>query len=486
MSNGKTKVHTVKVVRHEGEVKIPEHMDLVILRDIVDKMIQKAETVVSVSQDVPCIIWDGALGLRKALEEVLGYALQTETEIKTFFGTQKVKPRVFNIPISTTETTSVPWGRFGLPGMESAWIETSLTKDDDGRIIFAMRGECKGKNEALLKKIMQRAAWFATNESIYREKAILVDVTDEDGETQEFVIPKFMDLTPEPVIFSQSVQDSIEANILTHIRYTEIVRDWAVCPLKRTVLLAGGYGTGKTLTAKVVAIEAVKNGWTFLYIRKVKDVVHGVAIAKGFQPCVLFCEDIDRAAGLERTDDVDEILRELDGITSKNVAILTIFTTNHPDKIHPAMKRKGRIDRAIEIRRPDADAAIRLIRHYGRDLISESEDLRDAGEILDGQTPATIREAVESAKLVAITRGKGIIDEITAYDVAQSAKEVLSEMKFFPQEDPNEKLEELHPVERFGLGFGRAVGNAIVRNAKRLEDGSYVTHEYSRDHSPTR
>lgn len=481
MSNGKTKVHTVKVVRHEGEVSIPKEMDLITLRGIIDKMITKAETVIAVSQEIPCIIWDGALGLRKALEEVLGYALQEEIQIKTFFGTQKIKPKIFHIPVSVTETTAVPWGRFGLPGMEDAYIETGITQNDEGRVIFRMNSECKGKFEAQVKKIMERAHYYATHESIYKGKAILVDITDEDGETQDMVIPKFMDLTPEPVIFSQGVQAAIDANILTHIRYTEVVRDWAVCPLKRTVLLAGGYGTGKTLTAKVVAIEAVRNGWTFLYIRKVKDVVQGIGIAKGFQPCVLFCEDIDRAAGLERTDDVDAILRELDGITSKNVAILTVFTTNHPDKIHPAMKRKGRIDRAIEVKRPDADAAIRLMRHYGRDLIAESEDLRDAGDILAGQTPATIREAVESAKLVAITRGKGMLDEITAYDVAQSAKDILGEMKYFPQEDPDAKPEEIHPIERFGLGFGRAVGKAIEKNSHRIDTGEFLDHEYMKE-----
>mgnify|MGYP000875671611 CR=1 FL=1 len=53
----------------------------------------------------------------------------------------------------------------------------------------------------------------------------------------------------------------------------------------------------------------------------------------------------------------------------------------------------------IDVTPPDAEAAEKLVRLYGGELVKEDTDLSKAGELLAGHIPATIAEVVKRAKL---------------------------------------------------------------------------------------
>src|SRR6185369_1993373 len=103
--------------------------------------------------------------------------------------------------------------------------------------------------------------------------------------------------------------------------------------LKRGIAFVGDYGTGKTLLASDVARVAVENGWTFIYVKEPAELSEALRYAQQYQPVVVFAEDADRIAGPERTATVNALLNQLDGIDGKAARIMTIVTSNAPDKI---------------------------------------------------------------------------------------------------------------------------------------------------------
>ena len=79
--------------------------------------------------------------------------------------------------------------------------------------------------------------------------------------------------------------------------------------------------------------------------------------------------------------------------------MMLVLTTNHIEKIDKALLRPGRFDAIISILPPDAETAIRLIKVHARDLLDDSVDLTEVSTIIEGWTPAAIREVVERAKM---------------------------------------------------------------------------------------
>src|SRR5262249_43736373 len=154
-------------------------------------------------------------------------------------------------------------------------------------------------------------------------------------------------------------------------------------------------------------LKAVRNGWTFIYLDTVLDLKRGLDFAARYAPAVLFAEDIDRVVDGERSVSLDEILNTIDGVDTKNGEIITVFTTNHVEKINPAMLRMGRLDALIHVAPPDAKAAERLVQLYSRGLLEDNCDLTEVGKMLSGKIPAFIREVTERAKIATIARVGG-------------------------------------------------------------------------------
>lgn len=153
---------------------------------------------------------------------------------------------------------------------------------------------------------------------------------------------------------------------LTH---PELYEQMGIKPPKG-VILYGEPGTGKTLLAKAVANNTKA---TFLRItasamvKKTSGegpqlVRNLFKTAKENSPCILFIDEID-AIGSKRYDTscggekevqrtMLELLNQLDGFDSDG-DVKVIMATNRIDSLDPALIRPGRIDRKIEIPRPD-------------------------------------------------------------------------------------------------------------------------------------
>jgi transitional endoplasmic reticulum ATPase len=190
-------------------------------------------------------------------------------------------------------------------------------------------------------------------------------------------------------------------------------------------LLEGPYGTGKSLTAAMVARVCEENNVTFILLDKVQGLKTALELAVRFGRSVVFAEDIDRVTS-ERDERANDIINVIDGVISKNSEIMTILTTNHVDKIEPVILRPGRLDAIISLTPPDAETVKKLIRYYAGSLISKNQNLSKSGEELAGQIPATIREAVERAKLGMIGRNAETLSDDDVYKAARTMKNHLN------------------------------------------------------------
>lgn len=416
------------------------------------------EEITVVSESIPCYPWDGAIALAKAMTELFGIVLQTATP--SIFGDKP--PALVSIATGPDTEVKVPWGRFTLPGVKPGFIETGWNGREG---TFTLTGQVRRYDADTVQALFDRTRAIASKESIYRGKALSIRFCDDDGEQLPMPKPSFLRLSDTLPIFSKSLERAIETNIYTPIRHSRATKAAGI-PLKRGVLFAGPYGTGKTMLAGAIARTATQNGWTFIYVPKIDELSYAIDFAMRFQPCVVMSEDVDRVAGMERTNEVNDLLNTLDGIGNKAADIMTILTSNHASNINPALRRPGRIDVTLEVSPPDAEAVTRLIHFYGAGRIRKGESVDNAGRILAGQIPAVIRETLERAKLEALRRSGGTSTELYGIDIVAAATTLLAERGLFqPTKQPD-------AVERLGDALGKRIGSLLRLTAASIDGTS--------------
>lgn len=406
------KVELAQVVKHGQQIIIPEAVSYDTAIELIQRKKREEEETVAIKETIDGFIWDGALALSRAMKDLFGYA-NAEVQ-QTFFGPRPPQMIAVQTGAGEGDVEMVPWGTFTLPGIEGT-IQTG-SAEKDGLMVCQFTATVKRKYSDLIKKLAKAARERVKSDSIYRGKAVSIrwyydsrgaDMygnQHDEGDRIMLPEPKFLDLSrvnENAIVFSEEVKSAIETSLFTPIEHSERCRELGI-PLKRGVLLSGKYGTGKTLVTYVTASKATRHGWTFLHCQRADELADMVKFAQRYQPCAIFCEDIDRSVHGERTAEMDDILNIVDGIESKNTEVLVILTTNHLENINPAMLRPGRLDAVINVLPPDAKAVEKLVRLYGGALVPENADLTSVGEKLAGNIPAVIRECVERSKLAAI------------------------------------------------------------------------------------
>jgi transitional endoplasmic reticulum ATPase len=444
-------------IKHEGDqLIIPEGMAYMqAARAIVDA-VERMEEQTQFSKTFPYRPMDGAWCTWRALKEAFGAVGHDSRTVQTFFGPMKVKPEVRTIAVGPKKEEQVPWGNFTVPFLPGVELSLGEARDPKYGIVFAVTASGPRKYQHQMQGIFKMIAEKLATESIYRGKAI------DGGAT-----PGYIDLSgvdPARVIYHQDIWRQLDANLFSPLRFAEEHRDLRL-PLKRATLLAGDYGTGKTLAAYLTGQVATNHGWTFIMARPGEDdLVQVMQTARLYQPCVVFYEDMDTVASADQTADATTRMLEIfDGIPSKGTEIMVVLTTNHVDRIHKGMLRAGRLDSVIPFGKLDATGIEDLVKSLIQaEMLDEDIDYAVVFEAMKDFHPAFAKEAIDRTVRYALPRVDGDADAITLTtdDFVSAAHGLDYQLKLM-----NDALETRQP-DTLGMVIDRHVVEAVRGNIR--------------------
>jgi len=394
-----------------GQIGIPDHMTVADAKDALEEYLRLREEVTDRTFSAVCHPNDGLVAFYNAMKGKFGMLLG--------HGAQTLFSRIpgeVTVDVGYNETVSVPYGEISIPGMKGIKMEIAARWNSDspleGRVDVYVT--YRRKYEPLIRDIEEMWRKELSENSIFKGKAI--------DSAFEFIDLEGADTSK--IVYTADEWRQLEANVFTPLEHRKAMEKAGI-PLKRTVLLYGPFGTGKTLTALKAAQSAVANGWTFMMVRTGHSISAAIQFARQFQPAAVFFEDVDVETAGERGTALNDILNTVDGMLSKNSQVLTILTTNRLDRINRAMLRPGRIDSLIRLGELTQDSVVRLVKAYAGDSLVGELDADALFGAAKGYVPAFVANAVERAGAYSIARSNGQNGaEIVSEDVVAALNEL--------------------------------------------------------------
>jgi hypothetical protein len=431
---------------HDGpKISLPKGMTYPKAYDVLQRLEKESEQETQFDRMFRYRPDDGAYATFMSIKNRWGMLLGKS--IQTMFGT--IKPEIRTINIGVNQTLQVPWGNIQIPHMPGLVIFIGEAQDRDYGTIFGIRATGPRKYKEEVEGLFDDVTAYLESNSIYRGHAI-------SGSND----PQFLDLTSfraDQIVFSQQVMRALEGDLWAPLRYTDTMRKEGIA-LKRSTLLYGPYGTGKTSIGQMTAQVATENGWTFFSARPGRDKAEDVLrTARLYQPAVVFIEDIDTESSSPDADDVTKLLEAFDGITSKGGEIIVAMTTNHIDRIHKGMLRPGRLDAIIEVDALDRPGVERLVKNVvSSEKLSADVDYDAVFTAMEGYLPAFIKESLTRAVTYSISRSAGSSDyHIETNDIVDAANSLR------PQYDRLNAADEGQKPESIRQALGTLVGEQL-------------------------
>jgi hypothetical protein len=208
--------------------------------------------------------------------------------------------------------------------------------------------------------------------------------------------------TLEGLILAPGLKEELLRDASTFFASEETYRAYRI-PWRRGLLLTGPPGNGKTHAIKGL-VNAL--GKSCLYVRSFtceglsdqRNIREVFRRARSSAPCLLILEDLD---SLITDENRSFFLNELDGF-AQNQGILVLATTNHPERLDPAIvERPSRFDRKYSFDLPAPPERLAYLRRWSGDLHPElrpsGATLEQAAELTEGFSFAYLKEALVSS-----------------------------------------------------------------------------------------
>ncbi|NLC63704.1 MAG: AAA family ATPase, partial [Thermoanaerobacterales bacterium] len=115
---------------------------------------------------------------------------------------------------------------------------------------------------------------------------------------------------------------------------------------------------------------------------------------------------------LEYDQTLNQLLVEMDGISSDDVNILVIGATNRPDILDSAILRPGRFDRIVRVDLPDKEGRLQILKiHSIGKPIAKDVDLEQIAKETFGFSGAHIENLCNEAAILAMREGEKEISQ---------------------------------------------------------------------------
>ena len=434
----------------------------------VDHELKESVREINFNYKIFGFLEDAAFALNTAVKAVHGFTqMQNEKS-----ASKDNPPTMIDVKFADGRRIKVPFGTINLPQFgKKAYIEMQY---DGGKKVMHLSGVCEKRYTALMDNIVRKTESIIQTDSIYRNQAIKYDGTGS---------PEFMDLSAIDKIelfltdAAQFATEPIEARI----EQCEACEANGI-DLKFGALLEGDYGTGKTLYANKLALKAIRNDWTFIYCSKAENALEVLKIANKFtkngKGIVLFIEDIDKILG-DRTDATNEISLLMDGSETKDNNIISIFSTNHIDRIDPTFLRGKRIGSIVTLTYLDEPTAKKMLNHYLGDTVDTDCDTA-AKKVEEYKiVPAFLSEIIDRVKTHAILRNTNMVTEKDILNAIEQFKRQMDIAKV--------KLNQRTPLEIKGDAekelFNENLASYLDKNdiwkgmKGKLQDEGYLVQE---------
>lgn len=404
--------------------------------------------------------YDVANAVQQAMRKLFA-TTGTGVAIKTMFGS--IEPEFVTVNTGVGQTVQVPWNRVQFD-MLNGHIDIGYKNSPHGPV-----GHIVVNAPRKYRSVVEGFFIAVENElktgSIYRGKAIV------NGAYNNI---QFLDLSHvkrQDVVYGDQVMSDLEANLWGPIEHAERMRKDGQS-IKRSVLLEGPYGTGKSLAGYLTAQVAVANDWTFIFAKPGSDLNEAMQTAKLYAPAVVFFEDIDVLQSND-PEAVSTLLDSFDGIGGKGQEVIAVLTTNNKDKIHKGMLRPGRLDALIHIADLDLGGLTRLIKAKVPNEMLINIDYEAIFEVCKGYLPAFVGEVASRSYRYAMVRTSGNPDSLFTEDFVKAANGLR------PQFDLMTGAHEIQAAQGLDKAFHNAIADALESTKILDADGdvSYTVNK---------
>jgi len=188
------------------------------------------------------------------------------------------------------------------------------------------------------------------------------------------------------------LDESIRAKAVNDLKHFcdqkthELYRKYGI-PYRRHYLLAGPPGTGKTSLIRALASEMDKSIGLLEFGKDFGQYEMARAM-KNFPADFLIIEDIDSLFAGRDNDpssnglSFSDFINNIDGICSRE-GIVVFMTTNHPDRLDPALIRPGRVDMLIPMTHMTRSQMLEMFAAFFPDQVAHFDCFYDQIEHTD-------------------------------------------------------------------------------------------------------